>query len=69
MKKGATADPGPMVRVLSITAEEGAYCLYEYEIPKGMLVKHSKKISRSEPDVFAILNTHLTKKAREILEI
>jgi hypothetical protein len=57
------------VKLLGITQEEGSYCLSEYELPKAIFLKYCKKISRTEPDQFAILNAHLTRKARELLEI
>lgn len=67
MKK--SAEPTEMIKVLTLTVEEGAYCMTEYEIPQDVLKKHGKKLSRSEPDIFAILVNHMTKKAREVLGI
>ena len=46
-----------------------AFSLSEFEIPKAIFMKHCKRITRTEPDQFAVLNMHLTKKARELLGI
>lgn len=56
-------------RVIAFYKDHGAYGLYEVELPKAVIEKHGKLISKSEPDVFAVLVTHLTKKAREIFGI
>lgn len=57
------------VKLLGLSNEEGAYCLSEYEMTKDAFMKHAKRISRTEPDQFAILLSNITKKARELLEI
>lgn len=58
-----------ILRVLTITQEEGAYCLTEYTVPKLVVEKYGQKVSRTEPDIFPILLSHLAKRARAILDI
>jgi hypothetical protein len=60
---------GDAVKVLALTTEEGAYCLTEFEIPREAFLKHAVQVSRSEPDIFAVVVNNLTKKARELLGI
>lgn len=68
-KKPESLDDTTEVKLIGLTKEEGSYCLSEYSLPKAIFLKYCKKTFRSEPDQFAILNMHLTKKARELLEI
>lgn len=55
------------VKILKFNSGGGAYGLTEYEISEDALKKHGKKISETEPDIFAVFVNHLTRKSREIL--
>lgn len=61
------------VTLLGISKEEvgegwsPAYSLSEYEIPQHLFLKHCKRVSKTEPDVFNILLISMAKKARALL--
>jgi hypothetical protein len=61
--------PQKTVKVLALTPKDGGYSILEYEISESTLNSNGILKSASEPDVFAIMLMHLTKKAREILNI
>jgi hypothetical protein len=68
-RKIKTSDDLKLVKVLVFSNEEGGYCIREYEMFDSVIEANATLRSRSEPDVFAIFNMHLIKKAREILGI
>jgi len=57
------------VTLLGLTTEEGSYCMSEYRIPKAIFQKYCEKVSRTEPEQFAVLRSQIIEKARELLEI
>lgn len=56
-------------KLLMFNREDGAYGLTEIEIDKAVLLEHGKITDKTNPDIFAIFLTNLTKKARELFEI
>lgn len=63
-----------LVKLFGISKEDvggwaQASSLSEYEITHEAFLKHCKRISKSEPDVFETLLRELRKKAREVLGI
>jgi hypothetical protein len=66
--KPLKADSDDMVKAIVFIRGEGAYGFNEYEVPLSMLERYTKP-KRTEPDIFAICVSNITKKAREIFGI
>ena len=68
-RKIKTSDEIKLVKVLVLSSEEGGYSVREYEMFDSVIEANATLKYKSEPDVFAIFNMNLVKKAREILGI
>ena len=72
--KQKSSGPEPKVRVFLVEREDvggwaQAASLQSYDISADLLKKHGELVSKTEPDIFAVLLMHLTKAAREVLKI
>lgn len=58
-----------MTSVFVLSKEDGWFVLNEIEIPKDLIIKNGKIISKSEPDIFPIFIEHLIKAAKKFYGI
>lgn len=58
------SEPQEMTTLYAFSKSEGWFVLNEIELPKDLVLKNAKVVSKTEPDIFPIFIEHLIKAAK-----
>lgn len=67
--KPQTDIPEEKIKLLAFTKAEGWFVMEEYELPKSVIEKYGKLVSKTQPDIFAIFKEQVISKIRDFYGI